>query len=100
MTVWAEVSRVAMGLNVLLLAVLCSIWARNYREFGSKHSLGLLAFGALVLAENALGLYYFTWHPMMAGWFFGLPDTPASAVMSLQVLETFAISFLLWVTWD
>jgi hypothetical protein len=37
---------------------------------------------------------------MMAGWFFGLPETPASAMMSLQVLETFAISFLLWVTWD
>jgi hypothetical protein len=100
MTVWAEVSRVAMGLNVLLLGVLCSIWARNYREFGSKHSLGLLAFGALVLAENALGLYYFTWHPKMAGWFFGLPETHATAMLSLQVLETFAVAFLLWVTWD
>jgi len=100
MTVWAEVSRAAMGLNVLLLAVLCSVWARNYRAFGSKHSLGLLAFGALVLAENALGLYYFTWHPQMAGWFFGLPETHATAMLSLQVLETFALAFLLWVTWD
>jgi len=100
MTVWAEVSRVAMGVNVALLAVLCVIWARNYRAFGSKHTLGLLAFGVLVLAENVLGLYYFTWHPMMAGWFFGLPETPATAMMTLQVLETFAILFLVWVSWD
>lgn len=100
MTIWASVTRVAMGLNVALLAVLCAIWVRNYRAFGSKHALGLLAFGALVLAENALGLYYFTWHPMMAGWFFGLPEVVATVMMTLQVLESFAIGFLLWITWD
>jgi hypothetical protein len=100
MTVWADVSRVAMGLNVVLLLVLCGIWARNYREFGSKHTLGLLLFGLLILGENAIGLYYFTWHPMMAGWFFGLPEVVATVMMTLQVLESFAIGFLLWITWD
>lgn len=100
MTVWADVSRVAMGVNVVLLAVLCTIWARNYREFGSKHTLGLLLFGLLLLGENALGLYYFMMHGQLAGWFAGLPELAATALMALRLLETVAIAFLVWVTWD
>ncbi|AHG03855.1 hypothetical protein HALDL1_09770 [Halobacterium sp. DL1] len=100
MTVWADVSRVAMGVNVVLLLALCVIWARNYRRFGSKHTLGLLLFGLLLLGENALGLYYFMMHATLAGWFGGLPELAATALMALRVLETFAIAFLVWVTWD
>lgn len=100
MTVWADVSRVAMGVNVALLAVLCAIWFRNYREFGSKHTLGLFVFGLLLLGENALGLYYFLMHETLAGWFGGLPELAATALLALRLLETVAIAFLAWVTLD
>ena len=100
MTVWADVSRAAMGVNVVLLLGLCAVWARNYRRFGSKHTLGLLLFGLLLLGENALGLYYFVMHARLAGWFGGLPGLSATAMMVLVVLETVAIAFLVWVTWD
>jgi hypothetical protein len=100
MTVWADVSRAAMGANALLLLGLCGIWARNYREFGSKHSLGLLLFGLVLFGKNALSLYYFVMHATLAGWFDGLPDISATALMVLCVAETFALAFLVWVTWD
>jgi len=100
MTVWADVTRAAMALNILALLVLCGVWARNYRRIQSKHTLGLLVFGVLLLGENALGLYYFAIHDTLTAWFGGLPSISATAMMALRLLETAAIAFLLWVTWD
>ncbi|WP_336038144.1 hypothetical protein [Halobacterium yunchengense] len=100
MTVWADVTRAAMALNVVLLLALCSVWVRNYRQIRSKHTLGLLLFGVLLLGENALGLYYFAVHDVLTAWFTGLPSISATAFMVLRLLETAAILFLLWVTWD
>ncbi|NIC00614.1 hypothetical protein [Halobacterium sp. R2-5] len=100
MTVWADVTRAAMALNVLALLALCSVWARNYRQMHSKHALGLLLFGLLLLGENLLGLYYFAMHAQLTAWFSGLPSISATAMMALRLLETAAIGFLLWVTWD
>lgn len=100
MTVWADVSRVAMGVNVLLLLALCAVWARNYRQIRSKHTLGLLVFGVLLLGENALGLYLFLVHAQLTAWFSGLPQIAITSLLALRILETFAIAFLAWVTWD
>jgi len=100
MTLWADVARVAMGVNVLLLLALCAIWGRNYRQFRSKHTLGLLVFGVLLLCENALGLYYFLFDTALTAWFSGLPEIAATALMALRILETAGVAFLLWVTWD
>ena len=100
MTVWADVSRAAMGVSVVLLLVLSVIWARNYRRFGSKHALGLLLFGLVLFGKNALSLYYFLMHSTLTTWFEGLPDLSATALMALCLLETFALAFLVWVTWD
>ncbi|MCD2199649.1 MULTISPECIES: hypothetical protein [unclassified Halobacterium] len=100
MTVWADVTRAAMALNVVALLALCSVWVRNYRQIQSKHTLGLLVFGLLLLGENALGLYYFVMHDALTAWFSGLPSISATAMMALRLLETAAIVFLLWVTWD
>ena len=100
MTLWADISRVAMGVNVLALLVLCAVWAQNYRQFRSKHTLGLLVFALMLLGENALGLYYFLVDPTLTGWFSGIPDIAATALMALRLLETLAIGFLLWVTLD
>jgi hypothetical protein len=100
MTVWADVSRAAMGVNVVLLFALCAVWARNYRQIRSKHTLGLLVFGLLLLGENALGLYLFLVHGQLTAWFSGLPQIAITSLLALRVLETVAIAFLAWVTWD
>lgn len=100
MTLWADVARVAMGVNVVLLLALCTVWARNYRQIRSKHTLGLLLFGLLLLGENGLGLYYFLVHAKLSAWFAGLPEIAIGSLLALRILETVAIAFLAWVTWD
>ncbi|MFC7046285.1 hypothetical protein ACFQH6_13480 [Halobacteriaceae archaeon GCM10025711] len=100
MAVWTDVMCLAAGLNVLLLLVLGVVWGRNYRELHSKHALGLLVFGGLLLAENLLALYYFLAHPMLHAWFANLDSTPGVAMMLLRLLESAALVFLTWVTLD
>lgn len=100
MGLWFDVARGAAALNAFLLLGLGYVWARNYWEFRSKHTLGLLIFAVLMFGENALALYFFNWHPVLSGWFSGLPELPQLAMMSLRVLMLGALAFLLWVTWD
>jgi hypothetical protein len=103
MGVWISVVRVAAAANLVLLAALCVVWARNYRQFRSKHTLGLLVFGSLLFAENGLALWYFALDPQLSTWFASpekMPGAPGNAMMLLRVLETAAIAFLAWVTWD
>lgn len=103
MGVWIDVVRVCAALNVVLLAGLSLIWARNYRQFGSKHALGLLIFGLMLLAENAVALHVFTFDPTLSAWFGNpdhMPNTPGNAMMALRVLETAGLVFLAWVTMD
>ncbi len=99
MGVWFEITRLAAGVNLLLLLGLGAVWARNYRNLGSKHALGLFIFATLMFAENALALYYFTLDPMQS-WFLDMAETPELAMMSLRVITTGALLFLAWVTWD
>ena len=100
MGLWFEVTRLAAGFNVVVLAGLGLVWLRNYRQFHSKHTLGLLVFGLLMLAENALALYIYTVHPM-APWFAtAVPERPAIAMMALRLVTSGALAFLAWVTWD
>jgi len=103
MGLWITVVRGAAVVNVLLLLALCGVWTRNYRQFRSKHTLGLLVFGVFLLAENALAVYVFAFHPVLSVWFASpkkVPTLPGQAMMTLRVLETGAILFLTWVTWD
>lgn len=96
-----DVAEVATALNVLLLAGLVAVWARNFRRFRSKHTLGLTVFALLLLAENAMGLYFYLWHPVMHGWWH--EEVPALALrvaMVLDLLEFVGVLFLAWVTWD
>lgn len=86
-----DAARVAAAANVVMLLGLAYIWAGSYRELRSKQTLGALVFSLLLLAENALALYYYTG---------GLDISPPAvrAMMLLQVLEAGGIAFLLWVT--
>ena len=47
------------GVNILLLALLTAVRIRNYRTFKTTLVLGLVAFPAAMLVENALALYFF-----------------------------------------
>lgn len=98
---WSTVARISVAINVLLLLGLGYVWARNYLQFRSKHTLGLFVFSVLLLAENAVSLYYYLLDPTLSAWFATqVPAIAWRAMMVLHVLETAALLFLTWVTWD
>lgn len=98
---WPTVARISAAVNVLLLLGLGYVWARNYLQFRSKHTLGLFVFSALLLAENGCALYYYLVDPTLSAWFAtAVPGIAWRAMMLLHVLETVALLFLAWVTWD
>jgi hypothetical protein len=100
MGLWLDAASAATAVNVVLLVALLGIWGRNYREFGSKHALGLVLFGLMLLAENVLAFYYYVLDPNVATLLNSAAPIAGRAMMSVQVLELAALVFLLWVTWD
>jgi hypothetical protein len=100
MSLWLDAASVATTLNVALLLVLVSVWARNYVEFRSKHPLGLLLFGVMLLAENCLSFYYYVLDPQVATLLRDAAPVAGRAMTFVQMLEFVAIAALLWITWD
>jgi len=100
MSIWLDAASVAATVNVVLLLVLSGIWARNYRQFRSKHPLGLLLFGLALLAENCLSFYYYVLDPQVAGLLQTNAPVAGRAMAFVQVLELVAILALVWITWD
>lgn len=100
MGIWMTAASVATALNVVLLVILGGIWVRNYREFRSKHTLGLTVFAVLLLAENLLSLNYYVLDPQVAQLLNSADPIAGRAMMFVQVLELAGIGFLLWVTLD
>lgn len=101
MAVWVDIARVSAGLNVLLLAILVFVWGRNYYAIKSKHTLGMLMFALFLLGENALAVYYYLIDPTLSVWFStAVPEIAWQAMLTLHVLETLGLAFLVWVTWD
>lgn len=101
MSIWIDAARLSTAVNVLILLVLSYIWARNYLRIRSKHVMGLMIFALLLLAENGLALYYYLLDEDLSVWF--ATDVPViawRALMVLHLLETAALAFLLWVTWE
>lgn len=93
MSALLDVARLAAGVNILLLGGLLAVWGRNYLTIKSKHTLGACVFAGLLLAENALALYYYVFGPAM-------PRPSVRAMLYLQILETLGIGFLVYVTMD
>ena len=101
MTDWVTFATISTAVTVGLLAVLVVVWLRNYLELRSKHTLGLMLFGALLLAENSFTLYYYLLDPDLSVWFnSAVPDVAWRALMLFHVLEMVAVAFLAWVTVD
>ena len=100
MTLTVDIARIAIVVNLLVLAGLLYVWGQTYRELGSKHSLGLLIFGVFLFAENGLALYFYFQHPVLKVWVDSIPDIAQLAMTALRVLETGGLLFLAWVSWD
>lgn len=82
------------AVNAVLLLVLTAVWVRNYRTFRSGLVLGLAAFGAVLLLENLVAVYFFwSMHMLYA-------DGPlvGPVVLGMRTLEFVAVAFLTYVT--
>lgn len=82
------------SINILLLVGLTIVWLRNYRTFGSTLILGLVAFGAVMLIENAVAIYFFFSMEML----YGSDPTVQATVVVLRALQFIALVFLTYVT--
>jgi hypothetical protein len=82
------------GVNILLLGGLTAVWIRNYRTFRTPLILGLIAFGSVMLLENAAAIHFFFSTAML---YSGDPGVQ-TAVVTLRALQFVALVFLAWVT--
>jgi hypothetical protein len=91
---WITVAAVLAGVNVLFLLALTGVWVDNYRRLRTGMVAGLVAFGAVMLVENACALYYFFSMQML---YSGDPGVQ-QAVAVLRGLQAVALAFLTYVT--
>ncbi len=95
MAIWLEVTTAIAALNIALLIGLLYVWVSNYRKFGTNLVLGLIVFGSVLLLENAMAIYFFTFSMKML---FSADMTVQKAVFLLRSLQFIALLFLTWVT--
>ncbi|WP_123538288.1 hypothetical protein [Halosimplex salinum] len=100
MNPWFEVARAAVLLNIVLLLGLATVWARNYRSHGAKHTLGLLVFACVLLAQNLLTFYLYSFHPTFHEWVYYSAPIAKRGTMAVNVLELVAVAFLVKITWE
>lgn len=93
MSLMLDAARVAAAANVVFLLGLIGIWVRNYLEIRSPMTLGSTVFAVLLLAENGLAFYYYTFSEI------ALSVPAVRAMMYLQILEAVGIAVLTYVTW-
>lgn len=94
MTPYLLASTALSAVTIGLLAILASVWLRNYRTFGSRLVLGLVVFTAVLLVENLTAIYFFFSTAML---YAGDPSVQL-AVLVLRGLQLVAVGFLTWVT--
>jgi hypothetical protein len=99
MSIWLDLGLAAAAVNLLVLAVLGTVWFRNYRRHGASHTLGLLVFGGLLFVQNALWLYFYGLHPGFIGWYVNAGVDMQLGVTGLCGLETVALAALARITW-
>jgi len=82
------------GISVALLLALVAVWVRNYRTFRTPLTLGLIAFGGVLLLENVLAIYFF----FSTGMLYSGDPLARRALLSLRALQVIALAFLTYVT--
>jgi hypothetical protein len=82
------------AINLVILSLLLYVYVKNYRITRSKFNLGLLMFSSLFFIENALILHLglFQWPELISG-------IVAMHLAIINVIQTFGLLSLLYVTW-
>ena len=80
--------------NICLLIILLYMYLGSYRDFKSKFTFGLLAFALLLLLQNILFTGFLLTYQGFRGPGMGTP------IFFLNIIEFFALSILIWVTWE
>ena len=91
---WLAGATALAVVNVVLLAALTVVWVRNYRTFRTPLVAGLVAFGLVMLIENAAAIAFF----LSTGMLYAGDPTAQQAVIVLRALQTLALVFLTYVT--
>jgi hypothetical protein len=99
MDIWLDVARGAAAVNAVILVGLCTVWLRNYRRHGARHTLGLLVFGGFLLVENGLWLYFYLVNEGYVSCFSETSPVTQAGLAMLCGLELLALLFLGWITW-
>ena len=100
MAIWLDLARLAAAVNVLLLVGLSYVWGKNAAKFRTKHTYGLVTFSLLLLVENALTLYMYTFDPTVSTWMEGAIPFAQAAMLALRGVELVALVTLSWAVWD
>ena len=79
--------------NICLLLILLYMYIGSYRDFKSKFTFGLVAFALLLLLQNVLFTGFLLTYEGFRGPGMGIP------IFFLNIIEFFALSILIWVTW-
>lgn len=80
--------------NICLLLILLYLYLRSYRDFKSKFTFGLVAFALLLLLQNILFTGFLLAYEGFRGPGMGTP------IFFLNIIEFFALTVLIWVTWE
>ncbi|ADZ08281.1 hypothetical protein Metbo_0028 [Methanobacterium lacus] len=80
--------------NICLLIFLLFMYLRSYRDFKSKFTFGLVAFALLLLLQNILFTGFLLTYQGFRGPGMGAP------IFFLNIIEFFALSILIGVTWE
>jgi hypothetical protein len=82
------------AINLIVLAVLIYIYAKNFKHIRSKYNIGLTIFSVLFFIENALVLHLglFQW-PAIAS------DIIVFHMAVINIIQFFGLLVLLYITW-
>lgn len=94
MTQFLSLASVFSGLNILLLLILGGIWGRNYLEFRTPLTLGLLGFATILFIENLVALSFF----FSMGMLYAGSSTAQLVVLLMRGLQFIALVFLTYVS--
>lgn len=94
MTPTLTIASALAGLNIALLAALLTVWWRNYREFGTPLTLGLVAFAVVLVVENVVAIGFFLSSAML----YAADASAQTAVLLMRALQFVALAFLTYVT--
>ncbi|EMA55076.1 MULTISPECIES: hypothetical protein [Halococcus] len=82
------------GVSIVMLLALTAVWLNNYRTFRTPLVLGLVAFGAVLLVENGVSLYYFfTMRSLYA-----MDPGVQQVIAAMRAFQAVALVFLTYVT--